>query len=267
MSTAYCTYLTIYKGNKLPPFYIGYTTVNNIKKGYHGSVSSKKYKEIWKQELKENPGLFDTKVLTVHVNKEEAVIREEDLQRKMNVIHNPLYVNKAIGKHSDRTGHKHSEETKLLIGIKSKGRKSSRKGIKCPGVGGVKMGNIPWNKGKTGVQINSENSKKKQSESLKKTLATKGGTWNKGLKGIKGYTKGLSWFYNPATGERKMFIESEKPEGWVKGSNKTNKDKVWYYNPNNIQETSFLKINTEPKGWLRGRGVTGKRSKNKGETL
>ena len=30
----YCVYLTIYRGNKLPPFYIGYSSINKIKAGY-----------------------------------------------------------------------------------------------------------------------------------------------------------------------------------------------------------------------------------------
>jgi hypothetical protein len=54
-NTIYCTYLTIYSGNKLPPFYIGSTSVNRISNGYHGSVSSKRYKSIWLEELKTNP--------------------------------------------------------------------------------------------------------------------------------------------------------------------------------------------------------------------
>ena len=60
----YCTYLTIYKGNKLPPFYIGSTSVDKINTGYHGTVSSKKYKDIYKQELITNPQIFKTKILT-----------------------------------------------------------------------------------------------------------------------------------------------------------------------------------------------------------
>jgi hypothetical protein len=36
----YCVYLTIYKGNNLPPFYIGSTSIDKIDGGYHGSVMS-----------------------------------------------------------------------------------------------------------------------------------------------------------------------------------------------------------------------------------
>jgi hypothetical protein len=101
----YCTYLTIYSGNKLPPFYIGYTTISNIKyRNYRGSVTSKMYKDIWKAELKDNPNLFRTIILQEHNNKKEAQDRELFLQRFFNVVHNPLYINRAITGHSDNTG-------------------------------------------------------------------------------------------------------------------------------------------------------------------
>ena len=60
----YCTYLTVYSGSMLPPFYIGYTTVSNIKNGYHGSILSKRYKEIYREELENHPELFKTIILT-----------------------------------------------------------------------------------------------------------------------------------------------------------------------------------------------------------
>ena len=56
----YCVYLTTYKGNKLPPFYIGSTQVVQVERGYHGSVRSKKYEMMWKSELINNPHLFKT---------------------------------------------------------------------------------------------------------------------------------------------------------------------------------------------------------------
>jgi hypothetical protein len=47
----FCTYLTIYSGNKLPMFYIGSSTVKKVVSGYHGSVSSKIYKGWYCQVL------------------------------------------------------------------------------------------------------------------------------------------------------------------------------------------------------------------------
>lgn len=95
----YCTYITFYSGNKLPPFYIGATYVDNIfKNGYNGSVSSKKYKQIWIKERKENPQLFNTKVVKTFTSMKDARKHEEFLQLHFNVHINPLYSNMAIGK-------------------------------------------------------------------------------------------------------------------------------------------------------------------------
>lgn len=32
----YCTYITFYRGSKLPPFYIGHSTIKKVEKGYRG---------------------------------------------------------------------------------------------------------------------------------------------------------------------------------------------------------------------------------------
>lgn len=103
----YCVYLTSYYGCKLPPkheginitpyLYIGYTSVKNIKKGYRGSVESKQYKEIWKNEVKNNKEVFDTVIISYHTTKEDAIKAETELQRKCDVVNSPLYINKHIG--------------------------------------------------------------------------------------------------------------------------------------------------------------------------
>jgi hypothetical protein len=175
----YCTYVTCYSGNLLPPFYIGYSTIDKVNNGYRGSVSSKRYKAMWKKEIKERPDLFKTKIITIHDTSEEAKAREEDLQRKLNVIKNEMYANKAIGHHYDNTGNKCSEETKKVLRTKRKALMESgwihpNKGKKNPGVGGRKSGGIPWNKGMIGVFTQSKESNKKRSETLKKTIAENG---------------------------------------------------------------------------------------------
>ena len=91
----FCTYLTIYSGNKLPPFYVGSTSVAKISSGYRGSVSSKTYKTIWKLELKDNPRLFKTIILSRHATRREALEKENKLHKLVNVSKNTLYINKA----------------------------------------------------------------------------------------------------------------------------------------------------------------------------
>lgn len=92
----YCVYLTVYKGNKLPPFYIGQTSITKISKNYHGSVKSKQYKQIWEQELVENNYLFETKVLKKFDIRKDALAYEEYIQRAFNVHTNPMFINKAL---------------------------------------------------------------------------------------------------------------------------------------------------------------------------
>jgi hypothetical protein len=89
----YCTYLTVYKGNKLPKFYIGSTSINRIENGYVGSVTSKKYAKIWKYEVRYNKHLFKTKIISKHSSRQEAFEKELSLQLALNVQKNPLYVN------------------------------------------------------------------------------------------------------------------------------------------------------------------------------
>lgn len=92
----FCVYLTVYSGNKLPPFYIGSSSVHRLNQGYRGSVSSKEYKSVWKEELMKNPSLFKTKIISLHSKRSDAMLKELDLQSKLNVVCNKLYVNKSL---------------------------------------------------------------------------------------------------------------------------------------------------------------------------
>ena len=91
----YCVYLTIYRGNKLPMFYIGSTSISKLNSGYRGSVLSKKYKETWNNELLANPHLFETKIISYHSTRDQAFNKEETLQRLLNVVPSEMYVNES----------------------------------------------------------------------------------------------------------------------------------------------------------------------------
>ena len=106
----YCTYLTIYCGNKLPPFYIGSTSIIKVDSGYHGSVKSKKYKDIWESELVENAKLFKTIILTKHHERKDATKRECLFQNSLKVVTSPMYINQAIAQKNFTTGLNQSEE-------------------------------------------------------------------------------------------------------------------------------------------------------------
>jgi hypothetical protein len=182
----FCVYLTIYSGNRLPPFYIGSTSLCRLAKGYVGSVVSKRYGAIWKAERTRRPHLFRTIVLATFASREQAFEREKDLQRKLKVISNPLYANRSYGhKHTAggwnvgvpawNKGRKWSIETierirvaksnpsaatRAKISAANKGRSAGDNNpSRMPGVGakisaakkGVPLGRPSWHSGKTGV--------------------------------------------------------------------------------------------------------------------
>jgi hypothetical protein len=100
----YCVYLTSYKGNKLPPFYIGYSSMDKLQSGYKGSVQSKRYKQAWIEETTNHPELFSTKILSTHDSRKDANTRELKLLRSLKAISNPLYANRACFPQFDNTG-------------------------------------------------------------------------------------------------------------------------------------------------------------------
>lgn len=92
----FITYLTIYDGDKMPPFYLGSTSMKRYEAGYHGTVKSNKYKSVWKSELQEHPELFDTIVLTTHQTRQEALSQELQYHIQKDVIKNPEFINMAM---------------------------------------------------------------------------------------------------------------------------------------------------------------------------
>lgn len=146
---SYCCYLTTYTGNKMPMFYIGHTTVAKITKGYRGSVSSKDYSKVWKEELKNNPHLFKTEILSLHETRDEALLQEEKYHKKFKVHKSSLYINKAtacgsfyseakgkknpmygskrFGAKNPMYGKSHSKETRNKMSLSGKGKHSQPK--------------------------------------------------------------------------------------------------------------------------------------------
>lgn len=128
----YCTYLTIYSGNKLPPFYIGSTSVSNIDKGYNGSVKSKKYKKIWIDEINNNPELFKTIIISKHKSRKDALKKELFFQRSLNVVKNPMYINQSMAAPNGYFGRNVYKENHPNYGKRGKevnwyGKKRSKK--------------------------------------------------------------------------------------------------------------------------------------------
>jgi hypothetical protein len=158
----YCTYLTLYSGNKLPPFYIGHTSIQKVENGYHGSVASQLYKPIWDIEQKENPQLFKTVIISKHPTRKEAIDKELKLQTKLNVVKNPLYTNRATLLHYNndqgyseltlkRMSESHKNQIPWNVGISPSIETRKRISVSMKEKNKSRPPRIPWNKGlKTG---------------------------------------------------------------------------------------------------------------------
>lgn len=89
----FVVYLTMYKGDKLPRWYIGSSSEDKILDGYNGSVCSKKYKDVYLAEQRINKHLFKTRILSFHEDRKEALAEELRVQKLHNVVKNEKYMN------------------------------------------------------------------------------------------------------------------------------------------------------------------------------
>lgn len=141
----YITYLTIYTGDKLPPFYIGSTYLDkHTNNYYHGTVKSKKYKQIYDKEIKDNPHLFDSCIIGEFDTREEATFCELYYQKLHNVVKSEKFFNMSyatvdgcfgmdVSKELNPFyGRNHSEETIELQSVIKKGDLNPMYGIKRP---------------------------------------------------------------------------------------------------------------------------------------
>jgi len=93
----YVVYLTFYSGNLLPAYYIGSTTEDKILSGnYFGSITSKRWKDKYYYELKHNKNLFQTKILSFHSSRKEALEEELRIQILNNVVKSEDYFNESL---------------------------------------------------------------------------------------------------------------------------------------------------------------------------
>ena len=187
--TIYCTYLTVYSGSKLPPFYIGSSSISRIESGYRGTVSSKIYKDVWKKELKENPHLFKTRVLTTHNTRKEATDKELSFQKSLSVVSSTMYINMSYA------------TVNGFFGVSQKGlpkRKSMRNKLR----------------GNKNAQGNHKNKTEEHKSKIKAALTGKIRTDSHSL-AISNSKKGGHW-WNDGNGNTKMSKQCPG-DGWALG--------------------------------------------------
>jgi hypothetical protein len=218
----YCTYLTIYSGDKLPPYYIGSTSIKKYNEGYCGSVTSKKYKSIWNEELKSNRHLFDTIILTEHETRTEALAQELAYQKAKDVVRNPDFINMAIAAPNGCFGMDVSGDLNVWYNNPIwKGRKQTEdhRTKRALAITGDKNGMF----GKT----HSEESLQKISNASKGTNNPMHHSHGRTPPGLgrndeKHPQFGKHWYHNPITGESVCCFENEKPSGFILGRSMKN---------------------------------------------
>jgi len=109
----FVVYITMYKGNKLPKWYIGSTNLEQIHSGYLGSVKSIRYKNIWEYELKHNKHLFKNRILSFHKTREGALEEEFRVQKMHDVVKNDKYINMSLANKNGFFGKTMTKEEKL----------------------------------------------------------------------------------------------------------------------------------------------------------
>jgi hypothetical protein len=133
----YCVYLTSYRGNKLPPFYIGSSNLKRVESGYRGSVASRQYAKLWIMCLKTEPEKFNTFIIKKFSNRKEAFEYECSIQEQLGVVQSPMYINKSYarkngyfggeqrGELNPMYGKHNSESAKRKISAALQGRKKN----------------------------------------------------------------------------------------------------------------------------------------------
>lgn len=117
----YCVYLTVYFGTLLPKRYIGSSSVKKISNGYNGSVSSKKWKDIYINEQRNNKQLFKTRILSLHETRDDALINELKIHQKYDVINSPIYMNESYARQNGFFGRDVSGSTNPMYGKSRRG--------------------------------------------------------------------------------------------------------------------------------------------------
>lgn len=221
----YCTYVTTYTGNKLPPFYIGSTSLAKISEGYKGSVRSKKWKTIYKEELKNFPEKFRIEVLKTFQDRTKALEYELELHIANDVVRSKWFFNESLatvngffgksmkGEDNVFFGRKHTKETIDKLKSSLKNTRGSKRTI--------------WmhNEYKINARIKEEMINEAYAQGYLMGYAK--GTTNLNRTGIKMKChKNKMKFITNGISDRKIKIAELVPTGWVPGRSYAIRNKI-----------------------------------------
>ncbi len=254
----YCTYVTTYSGNKLPPFYIGSTSVNKIVSGYRGSVGSKKWKQIYKEELLNSPEKFRIEIIETFATRKEALDLELKLQIANDVVKSKWFFNEALASVNGFFGRSMTGENNTFFGQKHTDESMAK----------MKEGRLKVRASKRTIWMhNVYNVNARIKEEMINEAYAQGyligyakGTTNLNRKGIKmKCQKNKLKYINNGIMDRKIKMNDEVPSGWFLGCTKGYKMKPRIdIEPTQVITngicTKRIKISAQiPDGWRLGR--------------
>lgn len=216
----YCVYLTEYLGDKMPRFYVGSSSIQKIKEGYRGSVSSRQFKDVWNSELRVHPELFRTSTISTHDTREEALAAELQYQLDHDVVHDANYINKSLAQPKgffgmDVSGTNNPMFGTYRIGETHSGGENISEGLRKS----YASGKLDHVRESSSLRMTSSNPsanpkiREKQKDTwrkIRRNCGTKNGMWGRKsrLSGKKLYNNGNIV---------KAFVEGQQPDGWIPG--------------------------------------------------
>lgn len=218
----YCVYITEYFGNNMPKYYIGSTSVDKINNGYRGSVASIAYRDIWESEPSH---LFNTKIIKTFEDRREALSYELELQKELNVVDDPDYINMSYAQPEgffgrDVTGPKNPMYGKSRKGETHKGGDNISKSLKKM-YASTEYGKSMKEESRRRLKQKNPSkdpsiieSNKKKWKDIDRNIGDKNGMYGKKspMNGKKLYNNGVI---------TKAYIVGEQPEGWNLGRHVT----------------------------------------------
>jgi len=260
--TTYCTYLVTYSGDKLPTFYIGSTSTKNIYNGYFGSVSSKKWKQIYRDELLKSPEKFKIKILETFASRKEALEAELKLHIENDVVKSSQFINEALATINGFFGRPMNGEKNPMHGKSLKDLLSLeqieqwKQNIRSNWKNDPKI----WMHNFLNVNARISTSQLEEAIAQGYSKGYAKGTSNLNRKGIKlKPQKDKFKFINNGVINRKIKFNDQLPEGWTLGCIKGYKMKPRVDKEPTIvitDETCTKRIKLSeqiPSGWKRGR--------------
>jgi hypothetical protein len=213
----YCVYLTTYGGNLMPKYYIGSSSVTKVENGYRGSVASKEFREVWNLELKKNPHLFQTDIISKHETRHDATQAELEYQILNNALESNEYINKSYAIPNgffgmDVSGEKNPMYGKSRKGEKHKGGENISDALKSS----YSSGRLDHMKEQSSLRM-TQNNPFHDSEIVEKVKKK----WKETGRGV-GDKNGMYGKPNPMKGKAlynngkitKAFHVGEQPDGW-----------------------------------------------------